>query len=181
MGRLPHSLIGALTGGIKIDNSHSGAYQITSYTYQSPYSGFSPQGGASGYNLADSPVGTLNTNGRNGTAYKATSLNAARLADSKKTLQPAALLSAAASGDTAQTTALLNQGAALEARDEAGRTPLMLAVMQRKPEVVRLLLDRGADPNVADSAGRTPLQQAKQDNLREIAALLDVRVVQPPR
>ena len=86
---------------------------------------------------------------------------------------PAALLSAAASGDTAQTTALLNQGAALEARDEAGRTPLMLAVMQRKPEVVRLLLDRGADPNIADSAGRTPLQQAKQDNLREIAALLE--------
>jgi ankyrin repeat protein len=49
----------------------------------------------------------------------------------------------------------------------------MLAVMQRKPEVVRLLLDRGADPNVADSAGRTPLQQAKQENLREIAALLE--------
>jgi hypothetical protein len=106
-------------------------------------------------------------------APRVTSLNAARVADSKNTLQPAALLSAAASGDTVQTTALLNQGAALEARDEAGRTPLMLAVMQRKPEVVRLLLDRGADPNVADRAGRTPLQQAKQENLREIAALLE--------
>jgi hypothetical protein len=106
-------------------------------------------------------------------APRATSLSAARVADSKNTPQPAALLSAAASGDTAQTTALLNQGAALEARDQAGRTPLMLAVMQRKPEVVRLLLDRGADPNVADSAGRTPLQQAKQENLREIAALLE--------
>jgi hypothetical protein len=108
------------------------------------------------------------------TAHIATSLNAARVAaDSKNTPQPAALLSAAASGDTAQTTALLNQGAALEAPDEAGRTPLMLAVMQRKPEVVRLLLDRGADPNIADSAGRTPLQQARQGNLREIAALLE--------
>jgi hypothetical protein len=106
-------------------------------------------------------------------APRVTSLNAARVADSKNTLQPAALLSAAASGDTVQTAALLNQGAALEARDEAGRTPLMLAVMQRKPEVVRLLLDRGADPNVADRAGRTPLQQAKQENLREIAALLE--------
>jgi len=106
-------------------------------------------------------------------APRVTSLNAARVADSKNTLQPTALLSAAASGDTVQTTALLNQGAALEARDEAGRTPLMLAVMQRKPEVVRLLLDRGADPNVADRAGRTPLQQAKQENLREIAALLE--------
>jgi hypothetical protein len=106
-------------------------------------------------------------------APRVTSLNAARVADLKNTSQPAALLSAAASGDTTQTTALLNQGAALEARDGAGRTPLMLAVMQRKPEIVRLLLDRGADPNVADSAGRTPLQQAKQENLREIAALLE--------
>jgi hypothetical protein len=106
-------------------------------------------------------------------APRVTSLNAARVADLKNTTQPAALLSAAASGDTTQTTALLNQGAALEARDDAGRTPLMLAVMQHKPEVVRLLLDRGANPNVADSAGRTPLQQAKQENLREIAALLE--------
>jgi hypothetical protein len=80
--------------------------------------------------------------------------------------------SAAASGDTAQTTALLNQGAALDARDEHGRTPLMLAVMQGKLDVVRLLLNRGADPNIADSAGRTPLQQAKEQNLREVAALL---------
>jgi hypothetical protein len=106
-------------------------------------------------------------------APRHTSLNAARVADLKNTPQPGALLSAAASGDTTHTAALLNQGAALEARDDAGRTPLMLAVMQHKPEVVRLLLDRGADPNVADSAGRTPLQQAKQENLREIAALLE--------
>jgi hypothetical protein len=106
-------------------------------------------------------------------APRVTSLNAGRVADLKNTTQPAALLSAAASGDTTQTAALLNQGAALEARDDAGRTPLMLAVMQHKPEVVRLLLDRGADPNVADSVGRTPLQQAKQENLREIAALLE--------
>jgi Ankyrin repeats (many copies) len=106
------------------------------------------------------------------TAPVLSSLNAAHVASPRESPQPAALLSAAASGDTVQTTALLDQGAALEARDELGRTPLMLAVMQRKPEVVRLLLDRGADPNVADSAGRTPLQQAKQQNLREIAALL---------
>jgi hypothetical protein len=107
------------------------------------------------------------------TAPLTSSLSAARVAGSRNTLQPAALLSAAASGDTAQATALLDQGAALETRDELGRTPLMLAVMQRKSDVVRLLLDRGADPNGADSAGRTPLQQAKQENLREVAALLE--------
>jgi ankyrin repeat protein len=105
-------------------------------------------------------------------ASLAASQNAVRVAGSSSAPQPAALRSAAASGDTIQTTALLNQGAALDARDEHGRTPLMLAVMQGRLDVVRLLLDRGADPNIADSAGRTPLQQAKQDNLREVAALL---------
>jgi hypothetical protein len=72
-----------------------------------------------------------------------------------------------------QTTALLDQGAAIDARDELGRTPLMLAVMQDRPAVVRLLLARGADPNAADNAGHTPLQKAKQEKLRDVAALLE--------
>jgi len=101
------------------------------------------------------------------------SQNAAHVARSRSTPQSAALQSAAASGDTVQTTALLNQGAALDTRDDHGRTPLMLAVMQGRLDVVRLLLNRGADPTIADGAGRTPLQQAKQQNLREIAALLE--------
>jgi hypothetical protein len=108
----------------------------------------------------------------------ASSQNAARAASSRSApqsaaLQSAALQSAAASGDTVQTTALLNRGAALDARDDHGRTPLMLAVMQGRLDVVRLLLNRGADPTIADGTGRTPLQQAKQQNLREIAALLE--------
>lgn len=106
-------------------------------------------------------------------APRAASLNAERDALAESAPVPTTLLGAAASGDTAQTTALLEQGAALDARDELGRTPLMLAVMQRKPEVVRLLLDRGADPTIADNAGRTPLQQAKREDLREIAAMLE--------
>jgi hypothetical protein len=108
----------------------------------------------------------------------ASSLNAARVARASdarasSTPHPTALQSAAEAGDTAQTTALLDNGAALDARDELGRTPLMLAVMQSRLDVVRLLLGRGADPNIADGAGRTPLQRAKQENLREIAALLE--------
>jgi hypothetical protein len=106
-------------------------------------------------------------------APRAASLNAQRAALAESALIPTTLLSAAASGDTAQTTALLDQGAARDERDELGRTPLMLAVMQRRVEVVRLLLDHGADPNVADNTGRTPLQQAKQQDLREIAAMLE--------
>jgi ankyrin repeat protein len=106
-------------------------------------------------------------------AQLASSQNAGRVARSRSAPQPAALQSAAASGNTAQTTVLLDQGAALDARDDHGRTPLMLAVMQGRLDVVRLLLNRGADPSIADGAGRTPLQQAKQQNLREIAALLE--------
>jgi hypothetical protein len=110
---------------------------------------------------------------RQGLAPRASSQDAAHVARSRSTPQPAELRSAAASGDTVQTTALLNQGAALDTRDDHGRTPLMLAVMQGRLDVVRLLLDRGADPSIADGAGRTPLQQAKLQNLREIAALLE--------
>jgi hypothetical protein len=88
-------------------------------------------------------------------------------------LKPATLQSAVAQGDVAQAATLLDQGAVIDARDEAGRTPLMLAVTQGQLEVVRLLLARGADPNAADNAGHTPLQQARQQNSREIAALLE--------
>jgi len=88
-------------------------------------------------------------------------------------LQPATLQSAIAQGDVAQAASLLDQGAVIDARDEAGRTPLMLAATQGKLEMVRLLLARGADPNAADNAGHTPLQQATKRNLRDIAALLE--------
>jgi Ankyrin repeats (many copies) len=99
--------------------------------------------------------------------------SAARAERADNALMPATLRSAAAQGDVAQATSLLNQGAAIDARDEAGRTPLMLAVTQGRLEIVRLLLARGADPNAADNAGRTPLQQARQQNSPEITALLE--------
>jgi hypothetical protein len=88
-------------------------------------------------------------------------------------LKPATLDSAVAQGDLKQTALLLDQGAVIDARDEAGRTPLMLAVTQNRLEIVRLLLSRGADPNAADNAGHTPLQQALMRNLRDVTALLE--------
>jgi hypothetical protein len=105
-------------------------------------------------------------------AARAPSMNAQRAAVDTDPA-PTALRSAAASGDTAQTALLLDQGAALDARDELGRTALMLAVMQNRLDAARLLLDRGADPNVADNSGRTPLQQAKQARHGEMAAMLE--------
>lgn len=88
-------------------------------------------------------------------------------------LKPATLESAVAQGDAAQAATLLDQGAVIDARDEAGRTPLMLAVTQDRLEIVRLLLARGADPNASDNAGHTPLQQATKRNLQDVAALLE--------
>jgi Ankyrin repeats (many copies) len=88
-------------------------------------------------------------------------------------LQPATLQSAVAQGDAAQAASLLDQGAVIDARDEAGRTPLMIAVSQDRLEIVGLLLARGADPNAADNTGHTPLQQATKRNLRDIIALLE--------
>jgi len=41
---------------------------------------------------------------------------------------PPSLLSAAGNGDTEQVRALLDHGASTEERDDAGRTPLILAV-----------------------------------------------------
>jgi hypothetical protein len=97
--------------------------------------------------------------------------DSAAVADSA--LKPATLQSAVAQGDVTQTATLLDQGAVIDARDETGRTPLMLAVTQGRLEIVRLLLARGADPNVADNTGNTPLQQARRQNSRAIAALLE--------
>jgi hypothetical protein len=97
--------------------------------------------------------------------------DSAAVADS--VLKPATLQSAVAQGDVAQAAMLLDQGAIIDARDETGRTPLMLAVTQGRLEIVRLLLARGADPNVADNTGNTPLQQARRQNSHEIAALLE--------
>ena len=98
---------------------------------------------------------------------------AARATRETNAIEPLNLQSASAAGDLAQTTMLLDQGAAVDARDPLGRTPLLLAVAQNRLEVVRLLLARGADPNVADNAGLTPLQQAKNKDLRDVAALLE--------
>ncbi len=97
----------------------------------------------------------------------------ARAARERNALEPVNLESASAAGDLAQATLLLDQGAAVDARDTQGRTPLLLAVAQNRLAVVRLLLARGADPNAADNAGITPLQLAKNKDLRDVSALLE--------
>jgi hypothetical protein len=54
---------------------------------------------------------------------------------------------AAESGDLETVTLLVDQGAALEARDANGLTPLLRAVEGNRPLIVKFLLARDADPN----------------------------------
>lgn len=108
-----------------------------------------------------------------GAASDAFSVTGGAPSRAESLLKPATLQSAVAQGDVAQAATLLDQGAAIDARDQAGRTPLMLAVTQGRLEIVRLLLARGADPNVPDNTGHTPLQQARRQNSHDIAALLE--------
>lgn len=66
-----------------------------------------------------------------------------------------ALLSAAASGKTAEVQALLEKGASIEAQDKSGRTPLMLAAQHGHADTVRLLLQKGAHADARDRSGLT--------------------------
>ena len=65
------------------------------------------------------------------------------------------LMAAALYGDSASVRALLDAGADVNARNEAGVTALMWAVTD--VEKTRLLIERGADVNARSSDDRTPL------------------------
>ncbi len=65
-----------------------------------------------------------------------------------------ALGEAAAGGRTDLALILLQQGVAVETRDEAGATALLRAAGAGQVEMVRWLLAAGADPHAVDAAGR---------------------------
>jgi ankyrin repeat protein len=88
-------------------------------------------------------------------------------------MDPAAELRRAAEiGDVAKLQTLLERQSVVDARDEDGRTALMLATLHGRAHAVDVLLAHGADPNAADARGTTPLQAALAGHQAAIAAAL---------
>ena len=63
-------------------------------------------------------------------------------------------------------TVLLDKGAAVEARDDRGRTALMAAAELGHAEIVDLLLKRGADPRDRDAMGKSAADLASTAPIR---------------
>jgi ankyrin repeat protein len=61
---------------------------------------------------------------------------------------------------------LLDKGGAIDARDDRGRTPLMIAAGLGHDEVVDLLLGRGADRTLRDKGGQTAADLAPTEALK---------------
>ena len=67
---------------------------------------------------------------------------------------------------------MLRKGVAIDARNNAGFTPLLLATMFGNREAVKVLLAHKADANTSNQNGLFPLLQAAKDGAREITLLL---------
>lgn len=84
-----------------------------------------------------------------------------------------ALQDAARAGRLELLERLLQQGAPVNAADTAGRTPLILAVMQGHTAVVQRLLTAGANPALVDQEGLNALQHARRLGFDGIARLIE--------
>ena len=67
---------------------------------------------------------------------------------------------------------LVRHGADLEARDEKGDTPLLIAIRQGNHKLAKHLVKAGADVRAVDAQGRSALQIANSLGLGDIALLL---------
>ncbi len=87
----------------------------------------------------------------------------------------ATLHQAARAGQVAEAETLLQQGAALNAPDGAGRTALVLAVIHGHSELVRRLLALGANPALADREGLDALQHARRLGREDMVRMIEAR------
>ena len=82
------------------------------------------------------------------------------------------LFDAAREGNAGRVAALLQAGAAVNARNRLGNTAINLAAQGGHAETVRLLLARGADPNKPNLRNITPLMGAAFLGAAEVASQL---------
>jgi ankyrin repeat protein len=93
-----------------------------------------------------------------------------------------ALLEAAATGNVAAIEKALAAGVKVDVRDDAGRTPLLLATHANRIEAARVLIAAGADVNARDDIQDSPYLYAGAEGRNEIlrmtlAAGADLRSV----
>jgi len=81
-------------------------------------------------------------------------------------------MQAAADGDVALVTQLLDFGAAIESINECNERALGFACSWRQPHAARLLLERGANPNALEDPDRTYLDWALIGEHTEMVELL---------
>ena len=79
-----------------------------------------------------------------------------------------ALHFAARQGHVEAAQTLINAGANLDAQDNYGTTPVVMAVLNGHLGIAATLLEAGADPNVQDRYGRTPLFTATDLNTMDV-------------
>jgi len=82
------------------------------------------------------------------------------------------LFQAIQKGSQAQVETLLSGGTDVNARDDNGLTPLMVAAFLGRVDVVRLLLQKGADVNARDLQGEGALIKASAAGRDEVVGLL---------
>ncbi len=84
------------------------------------------------------------------------------------------LLKMAKEGADSLVEMLLSVGADVNARDENGQTPLMLAAAEGHTETVTALLDAGADVHANDNDGKTASLLAGEKGHAEILQILGI-------
>ncbi len=92
-------------------------------------------------------------------------------ATSRRPLSPAFRMALLA-GTIASVRLHLRSGGDVNAADERGRSPLILAASKGRIDLCQLLLDEGADPDLRDHAGNDALAVAQAQGQTEIASLL---------
>src|SRR5688500_15764390 len=87
------------------------------------------------------------------------------------------LLQAVTSRDEGSVKALLSEGADVNARNNSGQTPLILAIVSGQDHLLRLLLEAGANPLLRDHTQLNAIDWAERKGRSDLPQIL--RTTQP--